>query len=273
MQVRSPSAATAATGSTVLRTAADFAGQRRLLHLQALDLEQPQVGRHLVAGLDEDDVARHQPFGGDGLAMAVAQHAGLQRQHLADGIERPLGLALLDEADQRVDDDDAGDDRRIDVVLHQGGDRRRDEQDVDQDVVELEQQPDQRAATLRRPQPVGAVDLQALPSRLGGEAGAAGLQRRQHVVGRHGVPGVCRIGLSMVGEGQAASASSRSSTLMTIARHQVPLLPARGSGRSWSAYAAVKRGLGPLVLRAALAGINERGKKRAHQSVQEKMSQ
>ena len=65
----------------------------------------------------QHDVARHQLLGGQhDPAPAVAQHRRLQRQHVADRLERPLGLALLDEADQRVDHDDAEDHAGIDPV-------------------------------------------------------------------------------------------------------------------------------------------------------------
>ena len=134
------------------------------------------------------DVARHQRLGGDRLAAAVAQHVRLQRQHLADRVERSLRLALLQEADERVDDDDADDDRGVDPMLHRRRDRRRGQQHVDQDVVELQQQPHQRPAPLRRPKQVRSAAIEA-PSRLRRcESLSIGLQFAEDTLGRHRVP-------------------------------------------------------------------------------------
>jgi hypothetical protein len=68
------SAATAAVDFDRLR----FAGQRSLLDAQVAQFDQPQVGRHLVAGSKHDDIARHQLAGIDLLPPAVAHHDGTQ---------------------------------------------------------------------------------------------------------------------------------------------------------------------------------------------------
>ena len=103
----------------------------------------------LLPGVQHDDVARHQPFGRDGAARAVAEHRGDRRQHLPDRVHGLFRLAFLDEADDRIDQDDGEDDRRVDGVAEKRGDHGRGEKDVDQDVVELRQEPHERASPRR----------------------------------------------------------------------------------------------------------------------------
>ncbi len=162
IELRSPSGASAGTGATPLPDGNRFPGQRRLLNPQRLGLGQSEIGRHLVARLQEDDVARNQGVRRHHAAPAGAHHARLEREHLADRGERPLRLALLHEADERVDEDDARDDAAVHPLAEQRRDQGGPQQDVDQDAVELEQQAHERPAPLGRRQPVGSEALQTL---------------------------------------------------------------------------------------------------------------
>ena len=74
------------------------------------------------------------------LLAAVAQHPHLQGRELAQRRHRTLGAPLLVGADQRVDQHHAEDHRRVAPVAHASGQRRRDEQDVDQRALELAQE-------------------------------------------------------------------------------------------------------------------------------------
>ena len=123
IELRSPSAASAGDRRAPLPTATDSAGQRRLLHPQGLGLGQSEIGRHLVARLQEDDVARDEGVRRHHAAPAGADHARLEREHLADRGERPLRLALLREADERVDEDHARDDAAVHPLAEQRGDQ------------------------------------------------------------------------------------------------------------------------------------------------------
>ena len=87
--------------------------------------EEPQIGRDLVAGLKQHDVARHQP-------LASTAGAGRRAARSARGASMPRiasiacsARALLDETDDGVDEDDPEDDAGIDQVIEQGGDQRQ----------------------------------------------------------------------------------------------------------------------------------------------------
>ncbi len=91
-----------------------FAGQRRLLDPQIALTQEPQVGRHTVAGLQQHDVAWHELRRGDSQLLAATPHRGLGDDHLRQRLDGFLRLCLLDVADDGVEEHDAEDDRRID---------------------------------------------------------------------------------------------------------------------------------------------------------------
>ncbi len=165
-----------------------LAGERGLFDAQVLHREQPQVGRHAVAGGEHDDIARHQ-FGGVDLApAAIADHVGMRRQHGANRVQRRFRPAFLDEADDRIDDHCGDQHAGVHPVAEQGGDRRRAQHHVQQHVVELQQQAQQRAAPARWCQPVGAMAQQALPRLVRSQTVVAGLQRVLHLFAGEGMP-------------------------------------------------------------------------------------
>ncbi len=81
--------------------------------------------------------------------MLVAQHHGVRRQHLADGGHGRFGLAFLDEADDGIDQDHAQNHGGVDAMTQRAGDRGRNQQQVDQNIVELQQEAHERPASLR----------------------------------------------------------------------------------------------------------------------------
>ncbi len=164
-----------------------LAGQGRLVDMEVLRFEQPQVGRHPVAGGQQHHVARYQAFGVQRLALAVAQDQGMQRKHVADGVQRVGRLALLDETDQRVDHHRQEDYRTVHPEAEQRGDQRGEQHHVQQDVVELPQQAQQRPLAFRRGQPVVAVRRQAAGGLVRVQAGGGAVQSFQHPLRRAGM--------------------------------------------------------------------------------------
>ena len=76
--------------------------------------------------------------------------------------ERLLRPALLQEAEQRIEDDDREDDRGVQPQAQHQLDEAGGEQDVDEDVVELGEEPRQRSLLLALGQAVRPVGLQPL---------------------------------------------------------------------------------------------------------------
>ena len=91
-------------------------GQRGLFDLHRGALEHAAVGRDGVARLEHDHVAGHELGARQVHELAVAQHLGLRRAHLLQGLESLLALGFLDHAQHRVDDNDEHDDGDIGKV-------------------------------------------------------------------------------------------------------------------------------------------------------------
>ncbi len=167
-----------------------FAGQRRFFRAQVLDLGEADVGGDLVAGFEEHDVARHERLRRDHRRLPVAQRSRLRREHVADRIERLLRPALLKEAEQSVDDDDAEDDRGVEPQVHHQLDEAGGEQHVDKHVVELLQETHERPALARGRQHVEAVfRLAARGFGVVEARGHAGLEPLDRLVRGQRVPG------------------------------------------------------------------------------------
>ena len=121
--------------------------------------DQPQVGRDHVAALDQHEVTGHHALGLDDLAPAVTHDACLGSHQRPERGQCGLGLGLLDETGERVDQYHRHDHGRVDVLPERQRHRRRGHQHVDERVVELPQEPDERPCPralgqLVRPEPL-----------------------------------------------------------------------------------------------------------------------
>ena len=67
-------------------------GQGRLVDLDLGKLQQTQVGRHLVTGLDSHQVTGHELVGREGARVRVAHDSRLGAHHRPQRVERGLGL-------------------------------------------------------------------------------------------------------------------------------------------------------------------------------------
>ena len=93
-----------------------LAGECGLFDLHRGALEHTAVGRDGVARLEHDHIAGHELGARQVHELAVAQHLGLRRAHLLQGLEGLLALGFLDHAQHRVDDNDEHDDGDIGKV-------------------------------------------------------------------------------------------------------------------------------------------------------------
>ncbi|MPN19788.1 hypothetical protein SDC9_167160 [bioreactor metagenome] len=153
-------------------------------------MQNAQVGGHLVARCQQHHIARHQLLRIQQHAPAAAQHRGLGRQHLADGLQRGFGLALLQKTDDGVDHHGAQQHAGIHPVRERCSDGGSHQHHVDQHVVELHQQPQPGGARLGRGQAVMAVRGEALLGLALRQPGVrVGLQLQGRFLGGQVVPG------------------------------------------------------------------------------------
>ena len=164
-----------------------LAGQRGLLDFHGGALQQPPVGGHGVAGLQQHHVAGHQLAVFNNGLVAAAQHLALGGGHGLQGFDGGLGLALLHHAQHRVqqhhdeDDEHLGEALAAEGVGH-GGHRRRCQQDQQHGILQLGQKALEQGGLLRLLQFVGAVFGQPLRHLLLRQAGGTGAQLLQNLL-------------------------------------------------------------------------------------------
>ena len=138
MQTRSPSAASRSTAAASFSTGDRLAGQRRLVDVQLALAHEAQVGRHLVAGLQQHEVAGDDLGRRQAQRLARAHHRRLGRHRLRQRLDGGDRLGLLDVADERVEEHDAEDHGGVDPVPENERDDAGGDEDEDQRLLELQ---------------------------------------------------------------------------------------------------------------------------------------
>ena len=135
-----PVAQGAVLGQKVLRlllSGDGLAGDGGLLHLQVGGVYEAQVRRDHIPVAQEHHVAHHQLGGGDHALLPLAQHPGGGGAHPPQGLQGGLGLFLLNNADDGIDNDNGEDHRRLCPLPQEGGEGRRPHQDQHHGVQDL----------------------------------------------------------------------------------------------------------------------------------------
>jgi hypothetical protein len=114
-----------------------FSRQRGFFDLEIDGGGQAHIGGHVIARIQEDDVARNEFPRRSRDLMAVAYDLGVGGRHFLQGLDGLFRLRLLNNSDDGIQDDDAHDGDGIDILAEQQGDTRRDDQDDHQVVIEL----------------------------------------------------------------------------------------------------------------------------------------
>ena len=172
--------------------------------MQAPRREQADVRRDLVARFQQHDVSGNKVFASKRNPFAVPQCRGVRRQHALDRLHGAFGAAFLHKADDGVRNDDRQNDARIDPVSENRGDRRGADQHVNQNIVKMRQEAQERAAFGRFGRLVRTVFLQAPGGFLARQARGGGLQFLKNARSIDGIIGVRRpdfIGFSGNGHG------------------------------------------------------------------------
>lgn len=174
-----------------------FAREGRFIHLQLRNLDESQVGRDLVAGFQQHDVAGHQHGGRNHLHRTAAQHGGVRRRQLAQRRHGLVGAPSLHKADDGVEHHDDEDHQCVGDLTHQARDDGSAQQHQHHEVLELVGQQAPPGAVLRCGQFVGA---------MGGAAalGLVGMQACVRVDAMGLGDGLCGVQVRCGGWGHAA---------------------------------------------------------------------
>jgi hypothetical protein len=147
-------------GTVLLLRGDRFAREQSLVDQQPPRPQQAQVRRHAVPRLQEHHISRDEVSDRHAHAAAVAQHVGVRRDQAPNGGQCVLCLALLQEADDRIDEHHRGDHRGIEPMPQQSRGHGSSQQRIDECAVELGEESSHGMASWRRPQRVGTVDGQ-----------------------------------------------------------------------------------------------------------------
>lgn len=126
-----------------------LARERRLFHREARDLDQPEVCRHGLTGLEQHHVARHQFARGNVGDRAGAAHARERGREIAQRLYSALRAVFLHEAHHGVEQDDRENCDRVLRLAEESRDQACAEQHQDHDIRELPEQHAQRTTPRR----------------------------------------------------------------------------------------------------------------------------
>ena len=164
-----------------------FAGQGRLVDLQIGRFDQAAVHGHPVAGLKDNEIARHEVCRRHHGHLAAPAHPAAGRHHVLERLHGLLGAQLLYEADHGHQPQHGPDDGRIQNAFDQQFDERGRHEDVGQRVRQLaEEQDDERRLCpgLQRVRPEAG---QARGCFGHGQPGARRVKLPQRLVGREAI--------------------------------------------------------------------------------------
>jgi len=165
-----------------------LAGQYGLVDSKLAGADQPDIGSDAVACLEHQNIARHEVAGIDRLALAIAKHRRHRGDHSPNGLECFFRFSFLDKPHDGVRDDDAKYHGGIDAVSQEGRKRGRNEQHVDQYIVELDEKSLQRGPSHGWRQTIGAINLEAPRHFRLGQTIRIAHDVGKAILGRHGIP-------------------------------------------------------------------------------------
>ena len=153
-------------------------GERGHLDVEGVRLHDPAIRGHLIAGVQEDQVAAHELVGRYLRQFTVAQNPRLVRHHGLEGLGGPFGRMLLEEPDEGVQYHHGHDAqgqyqvRRISRDAPEIGQQRqarRHDEDHDEHIGELGDHFEENTAWSRHGEFVGSVLGQPTSGLVGGE--------------------------------------------------------------------------------------------------------
>ena len=172
-----------------------LARERRLVDVQVVGVDDPDVGRHDVSRAQQHEVVADDVVHGDLLPGPVADDGRVQRQAGLEGGHRGLGPGLLDEAQHRAQGDDREDDAGRHRVAHDQADQARRDKDEHERARDLGDEDGEERPAASAADRVRAVESEPFGGGGRGQAGRLGRRRAGRRVGRgwQGCPG-CRRG-------------------------------------------------------------------------------
>ncbi len=163
-------------------------GERRLINLQVLLVDESGVGRDNVPLTEHDNIAGHEIGRIDVLFGSVSSDRHTRSSHLPEGLKTPLGAILLNESEDAVRQQDSTDENGINDVSDQYRKDSGDQQDPDESTRELcEENPQWSTPPITR-ELVRSDGLTAFVSRIGVKSRCCCIECVTDVRGGAGMP-------------------------------------------------------------------------------------
>jgi hypothetical protein len=156
MFLRSPSGTSPSSTAAASFSTGTDSPVNGLLDLEIDRLDQTQIGRYVIAGFQQHDIAADNLATGNRHHVTVAHHLGVRRGHFLERGERLFRLRFLHHTDHGVEHHDEQDGNGIHHFPKRQRDERRHDEDDDQVVVDLLPEHRQEAWTRFFGQFVGA---------------------------------------------------------------------------------------------------------------------
>ena len=139
-----------------------FAGERSLLDVKVLALEQARIGGNQIAGGKPDHITRNHLASWNLDPFSIAHYRGAGRHLVAQSTHRTLRTKGLKKVERDADDHHRGDNRRVDDLPEHARDHAGREQNQHQRIGAEAQELDQRAGEFRGDRFIGSEAFEAL---------------------------------------------------------------------------------------------------------------
>ena len=187
-------------GARLLGGRRGLAGERRLVDVQVVGVDDPAVGRHDVSRSQVHEVAPHDIVDGDLQLLAVADDSRTQREPRLQGPDCRLRTCLLDEPEDGAHDHDCEDDRGVDLVADDQAHQARADEDEDERARDLGDEDREACAPSSSADRIGTVGAEALGRLCGGQTRSS-----REVPGRPPCLPAAAVGLMRAGVRAAAT--------------------------------------------------------------------
>ena len=114
-----------------------LSGQRALIHLKIVALQQPSVCRHQTSCIQQHNISRHQLRRWNFPLPSIPQYPGSRCRKFFQAFQRFSGLFVLDRSQNRIHRDDRKDDHRTFPTSGKNGNGCRRDQNQHQKILKL----------------------------------------------------------------------------------------------------------------------------------------
>ncbi len=165
-----------------------LSGQGSLIDLEVELLDEPHVGGHLVARMDQYHVSWYHFPGGHPSLLTFSKDHRFGGSHLLESFKCAFGPVLLEKAEDRGHEDDSHNGHGVEYLADENRDQRRGQEKQNKKVLELVEEDEPARPSLLLPQLVRPETLKPPAGVFVAQALNTGAQSLHGLVGIEGMP-------------------------------------------------------------------------------------